>query len=145
MSDSQVLIIEPDFSARAQLLNEFNRHKLKNSISFADDEKDALGNLSYFDKGREYDGYPQIILLNFSREGLAFVKKLRSDIRFGAIKVYFMTEKESLPVIERQLMFENKISGLILKPLKFKAIDNLSYLDSFSLYLDLIKILPFKV
>jgi hypothetical protein len=70
---------------------------------------------------------------------------VRSEIRYRAIKIYYLLEKDSNQNIDRNFLFENKISGIIRKPITFKAIDNLSYLDSFSLYLDLLKMQSFKV
>jgi hypothetical protein len=51
-----------------------------------------------------------------------------------------MVKKEQPKVDQGEILFQNNVSGLIIKPLRFKLIDSLSYLDAFSLYLDLIKI-----
>jgi len=114
-------------------------------MEFAEDEHEALATIRFFNKEKDYEGHPQIILLNFSIKGIEFVKKIRGDVRFRSVKIYFMSKKEQPGTVERELLFENKVSGLIIKPLYFKAIDSQSYMDAFSLYLDLIKIQHYKV
>jgi CheY-like chemotaxis protein len=145
MSRSQVLIIENDHFKKNHCLNEFKRHKLSNTVFFSHDTREALAYLKFEEKEKDFEGSPQIILLNFSKEGMDFVRKVRSEIRYRAIKIYYLLEKDSNQNIDRNFLFENKISGIIRKPITFKAIDNLSYLDSFSLYLDLLKMQSFKV
>jgi hypothetical protein len=145
MSQTQVLVIESNFSDRSQILNEFRKHKLHNSMRFVEDEQEALSHLFFYNKEKDYEGYPQIILLNLSIKGIDFVKKVRNDIRFRSVKIYFMTKKEQSKIIEREFLFQNKVSGLIIKPIYFKAIDSHSYLDAFSLYLDLIKIQQYSL
>jgi hypothetical protein len=140
MAGAQVLIIESNFQDKAHLFNEFLKHKLQNSMKFAEDEEEALSNINFFHKDKGFEGMPQIILLNFTIKGIEFVKKIRSDLRYRAVKIYLMVKKEQPKVDQGEILFQNNVSGLIIKPLRFKLIDSLSYLDAFSLYLDLIKI-----
>lgn len=145
MSRSQVLIIEKDTSEKNHYLNEFKKHKLSNTVFFTADSNEALKYIQFEEKEKDFEGLPQLILLKLSREGMEFVRKVRTDIRYRTIKIYYIIEKDTNQNIDRNFLFEHKISGIIRKPLTFKAIDNLSYLDSFSLYLDLLKMQPFKV
>jgi len=145
MLRSQVLIIEKDPLEKDHYINEFRRHKLSNTVLFKPDTYEALKHLQFEDKQKDFEGSPQIILLYLSKEGIEFVRKLRTDIRYRTIKIYYIIEKDTAQVVDRTFLFEHKISGIIRKPITFKAIDNISYLDSFSLYLDLLKMQPFKV
>lgn len=140
MSQAQVLIIESNFQDRAHLFNEFLKHKLQNSMQFAEDEEEALSNINSFYQEKGIEGMPQIILLNFTKKGIEFVKKIRSDLRYRAVKIYLMIRNEQPKVVQQEILFQNNVSGLIIKPLHFKLIDSLSYLDAFSLYLDLLMI-----
>jgi hypothetical protein len=78
MAGAQVLIIESNFQDKAHLFNEFLKHKLQNSMKFAEDEEEALSNINFFHKDKGFEGMPQIILLNFTIKGIEFVK--RSDL-----------------------------------------------------------------
>ena len=85
---------------------------------------------------------PKVILLDINMpkmNGIEFLTELRHDPEFSHIPVFIMTtSNEETDRIAAQKL---QVSGYILKPLSFENFDNnLSSLDSFSLFLDLIKL-----
>lgn len=84
---------------------------------------------------------PEVILLDINMpkmNGIEFLTELRHDPEFSHIPVFIMTTSNE--ETDRMAAQKLQVSGYILKPLSFDNFDNnLSSLDSFTLFLDLIK------
>ncbi|GAB3828732.1 hypothetical protein GCM10028895_42620 [Pontibacter rugosus] len=85
---------------------------------------------------------PSVILLDINMpkmNGLEFLEELRREPEFSHIPVFIMTtsNEESDRMAAQRL----NVSGYIVKPLSFDSFERSdSSLDSFSLFLDLIKL-----
>lgn len=141
---TRVLIIERNEEDRKAILHELKKHRLNVSVFFKDDEHQALEDLCNV-KESQFRGFPQILILNLTKESIGLIEKVRSDFSFNYTRIYLTVEDEAGFMSAKENLMNYKIAGIVKKPIKFKSIANISYLDSFSLYLDLLKIQALKV
>ncbi|RAU83634.1 response regulator [Pontibacter arcticus] len=136
-----ILLVEDDYLDIMNVERELKRIDLKHPLHVARNGREALDML----RG---DGFPKItpapsvILLDINMpkmNGLEFLTELRHDPEFSHIPVFIMTTSNE--ETDRMTAQKLNVTGYIVKPLSFDSFENgVSSLDSFSLFLDLIKL-----
>ncbi|MCC9168743.1 response regulator [Pontibacter harenae] len=143
MSDKvvNILLVEDDYLDIMNVERELKKIGIDHPIHVARNGREALSML----KGEEapkISPVPSVILLDINMprmNGLEFLTELRREPEFSHIPVFIMTtsNEESDRFAAQRL----NVSGYIVKPLSFDNFENsVSSLDSFSLFLDLIKL-----
>ncbi|QCR23335.1 response regulator [Pontibacter sp. SGAir0037] len=143
MSDKSVniLLVEDDYLDIMNVERELKKINITHPIHVARNGREALDML----KGNgvpKISPAPSVILLDINMprmNGLEFLTELRHDPEFSHVPVFIMTtsNEESDRFAAQKL----NVTGYIVKPLSFDNFENsISSLDSFSLFLDLIKL-----
>ncbi len=143
MSDKivNILLVEDDYLDIMNVERELKKIGLDQPLHVARNGREALKML----RGEgvtKITPAPNVILLDINMpkmNGIEFLTELRHDPEFSHIPVFIMTTSNE--ETDRMATQKLQVSGYILKPLSFENFDNnLSSLDSFSLFLDLIKL-----
>ncbi len=136
-----ILLVEDDYLDIMNVERELKKINIAHPIHVARNGKEAFDML----KGNGVEKIspaPSLILLDINMpkmNGLEFLTELRHDPEFSHLPVFIMTtsNEESDRFAAQKL----NVTGYIVKPLSFDKFDNnISSLDSFSLFLDLIKL-----
>lgn len=136
-TNSNVLIIENNYSNRAKILQTFKDHQLRHRLLFVNDCKEALTELYFFNKEITSIS-PQIVLISFSPDIFDFLDKLKSDHRYKQLSVFILTENSCIKEKEKLKFY--KVNGIVDKSLDFKNFSNETYLDTLDLFLQLLRI-----
>lgn len=136
-----ILLVEDDYLDIMNVERELKKIGLTQPLHVARNGREALKMLRGEGVPR-ISPAPKVILLDINMpkmNGMEFLTELRHDPEFSHIPVFIMTTSNE--ETDRMAAQKLQVSGYILKPLSFETFDNnLSSLDSFSLFLDLIKL-----
>ncbi|MCC9135659.1 response regulator [Pontibacter silvestris] len=139
--DVNVLLVEDDYLDIMNVERELKKISISYPVHVARNGREAL-NMLRGDDVPKISPAPSVILLDINMprmNGLEFLAELRRDPEFSHIPVFIMTtsNEETDRVAAQKL----NVSGYIVKPLTFDSFEKShSSLDSFSLFLDLIKL-----
>ncbi len=136
-----ILLVEDDYLDIMNVERELKKISINHPIHVARNGREALSML----RGEgvpKITPAPSVILLDINMpkmNGLEFLAELRTEPEFSHIPVFIMTtSNEDTDRLEAQRL---NVTGYIVKPLSFDNFENShSSLDSFSLFLDLIKL-----
>ncbi|WP_299825056.1 response regulator [uncultured Pontibacter sp.] len=143
MSDKEVniLLVEDDYLDIMNVERELKKISLNHPIHVARNGREAL-NMLRGEGTTKISPAPSVILLDINMpkmNGLEFLTELRREPEFNHIPVFIMTTSNE--ETDRMAAQRLNVSGYIVKPLTFDSFENShSSLDSFSLFLDLIKL-----
>ncbi|MDX5420677.1 MAG: response regulator [Hymenobacteraceae bacterium] len=143
MSDKEVniLLVEDDYLDIMNVERELKKINIEHPIHVARNGREALSMLR--GEGMEkISPAPSVILLDINMprmNGLEFLEELRREPEFSHIPVFIMTTSNE--DTDRMTAQRLNVAGYIVKPLSFDSFEKShSSLDSFSLFLDLIKL-----
>lgn len=143
MSDKAVniLLVEDDYLDIMNVERELSKINITHPLHVARNGREALSMLR--GEGVEkISPAPSVILLDINMpkmNGLEFLTELRREPEFSHIPVFIMTTSNE--ETDRMAAQKLNVSGYIVKPLTFDSFEKShSSLDSFSLFLDLIKL-----
>ena len=135
-----ILLVEDDYLDIMNVERELKKIHITHPIHVARNGKEAL-NMLRGEETEKISPAPSIILLDINMprmNGLEFLTELRRDPEFSHIPVFIMTTSNE--ETDRMAAQRLNVSGYIVKPLTFDSFEKShSSLDSFSLFLDLIK------
>ncbi|WP_187260983.1 response regulator [Pontibacter beigongshangensis] len=144
MSDKKVniLLVEDDYLDIMNVERELKKINVNHPIHVARNGKEALNMLRGGEGEARISPAPSVILLDINMpkmNGLEFLAELRREPEFSHIPVFIMTtSNEESDRFEAQRL---NVAGYIVKPLTFDSFNKShSSLDSFSLFLDLVKL-----
>lgn len=142
MTDKQVniLLVEDDYLDIMNVERELKRINIDHPVHVARNGREAL-NMLRGDGTPKISPAPSVILLDINMpkmNGIEFLTELRREPEFSHIPVFIMTTSNE--ETDRMAAQRLNVAGYIVKPLSFDSFDKShSSLDSFSLFLDLIK------
>ncbi|MFT2008437.1 response regulator [Pontibacter sp. 13R65] len=144
MSDKivNILLVEDDYLDIMNVERELKKINVNHPIHVARNGKDALNMLRGGEGEDRISPAPSVILLDINMpkmNGLEFLAELRREPEFSHIPVFIMTtsNEESDRFAAQKL----NVAGYIVKPLTFDSFNKShSSLDSFSLFLDLVRL-----
>jgi CheY-like chemotaxis protein len=136
-----ILLVEDDYLDRMNVERELKKISINHPVHVARNGREAL-NMLRGEGVPKISPAPSVILLDINMpkmNGLEFLAELRTEPEFSHIPVFIMTtSNEDTDRLEAQRL---NVTGYIVKPLSFDSFENSnSSLDSFSLFLDLIKL-----
>jgi len=136
-----ILLVEDDYLDIMNVERELKKINITHPIHVGRNGKEALDMLR--GHGTEkITPAPSVILLDINMpkmNGLEFLAELRHDPEFSHIPVFIMTTSNE--ETDRMAAQRLNVTGYIVKPLTFDSFEKShSSLDSFSLFLDLIKL-----
>jgi CheY-like chemotaxis protein len=143
MSDKivNILLVEDDYLDIMNVERELKRISINYPVHVARNGREAL-NMLRGDGVTRISPAPSVILLDIKMpkmNGLEFLTELRREPEFSHIPVFIMTTSNE--ETDRFAAQKLNVTGYIVKPLSFDSFENShSSLDSFSLFLDLIKL-----
>jgi CheY-like chemotaxis protein len=144
MSDKKVniLLVEDDYLDIMNVERELKKINVNHPIHVARNGKEALNMLRGGEGEARISPAPSVILLDINMpkmNGLEFLAELRREPEFSHIPVFIMTtSNEESDRFQAQKL---NVAGYIVKPLTFDSFNKShSSLDSFSLFLDLVKL-----
>nr|WP_182511557.1 response regulator [Rufibacter quisquiliarum] len=146
MSDSQpsILLVEDDYLDAISVERELRKIKVMVPLHKAKNGREALAMLRGEPGIPKLNPLPTIILLDINMpkmNGIEFLEEIRRDPFLAHLNVFIMTT--SSEDSDRHAAQSLRVSGYIVKPLTFDTFnDGASSLDSFSLFLDLLKLKP---
>lgn len=136
-----ILLVEDDYLDIMNVERELKKINITHPIHVGRNGKEAMNMLRGVGT-EKITPAPSLILLDINMpkmNGLEFLTELRHDPEFSHIPVFIMTtSNEETDRLSAQRL---NVSGYIVKPLTFDSFEKShSSLDSFSLFLDLIKL-----
>ncbi|NEM98244.1 response regulator [Pontibacter burrus] len=138
---NNILLVEDDYLDIMNVERELKKIGLTQPLHVARNGREGLKMLRG-DGVPRISPAPSVILLDINMpkmNGIEFLTELRHDPEFSHIPVFIMTTSNDES--DRLAMQKLQVTGYILKPLSFDNFNNnQSSLDSFSLFLDLIKL-----
>jgi CheY-like chemotaxis protein len=143
MSDQTVniLLVEDDYLDIMNVERELGKINITHPIHVARNGREAL-NMLRGEGAEKITPAPKVILLDINMpkmNGLEFLTEMRRDPEFSHIPVFIMTTSND--ETDRLTAQRLHVQGYIVKPLSFDNFNKSnSSLDSFSLFLDLIKL-----
>lgn len=136
-----ILLVEDDYLDTMNVERELKKIGLEHPVFAARNGREAL-NMLRGEGVEKISPAPSVILLDINMprmNGLEFLEELRRDPEFSHIPVFIMTTSNE--ETDRLAAQRLNVSGYIVKPLSFDSFERShSSLDSFSLFLDLIKL-----
>lgn len=136
-----ILLVEDDYLDIMNVERELKKIGITYPIHVARNGREALEML----RGtgvEKISPVPSVILLDINMpkmNGLEFLAELRTEPEFSHIPVFIMTTSNE--ETDRMAAQKLHVAGYIVKPMSFENFDNShSSLDSFTLFLDLIKL-----
>ncbi|WP_242922791.1 response regulator [Pontibacter liquoris] len=136
-----ILLVEDDYLDIMNVERELKKINITHPILVGRNGKEAM-NMLRGEGTQKIQPAPSVILLDINMpkmNGLEFLAELRRDPEFSHIPVFIMTTSNE--ETDRLAAQRLNVSGYIVKPLTFDSFENShSSLDSFSLFLDLIKL-----
>jgi CheY-like chemotaxis protein len=137
---TNILLVEDDYLDIMNVERELKKIGIAQPLHVARNGREAIKML----RGNGVEKItpaPEVILLDINMpkmNGIEFLTELRHDPEFSHIPVFIMTTSNE--ETDRMSAQKLQVSGYILKPLSFENFNNnMSSLDSFTLFLDLIK------
>ncbi len=136
-----ILLVEDDYLDIMNVERELSKINITHPLHVARNGREALSMLR--GEGVEkISPAPSVILLDINMpkmNGLEFLAELRHEPEFSHIPVFIMTTSNE--ETDRMAAQKLNVAGYIVKPLTFDSFEKShSSLDSFSLFLDLIKL-----
>ena len=144
MSDKEVniLLVEDDYLDIMNVERELSKINVTLPLLVARNGREALNMLRGTEGSEKITPAPSVILLDINMprmNGLEFLAEMRREPEFSHIPVFIMTTSNE--DIDRMAAQRLNVTGYIVKPLTFDSFEKShSSLDSFSLFLDLIKL-----
>ena len=144
MSDKAVniLLVEDDYLDIMNVERELSKINVSLPLLVARNGREALNMLRGTEGTEKISPAPSVILLDINMpkmNGLEFLAEMRREPEFSHIPVFIMTTSNE--DIDRLAAQRLNVAGYIVKPLTFDSFEKShSSLDSFSLFLDLIKL-----
>ena len=144
MSDKTVniLLVEDDYLDIMNVERELSKIDLTHPLHVARNGREALNMLRGSEGAAKISPAPSVILLDINMpkmNGLEFLAEVRREPEFSHIPVFIMTTSNE--ETDRMAAQRLNVTGYIVKPLTFDSFEKShSSLDSFSLFLDLIKL-----
>ena len=139
---NNILLVEDDYLDIMNVERELKRIGMEQPLLVARNGREALKMLRGEGDVPKISPAPSVILLDINMpkmNGIEFLTEMRHDPEFSHIPVFIMTTSNE--ETDRMSAQKLNVAGYILKPLTFDNFDNnLSSLDSFNLFLDLIKL-----
>jgi CheY-like chemotaxis protein len=136
-----ILLVEDDYLDIMNVERELAKINISHPIHVARNGREAL-NMLRGEGAEKISPAPSVILLDINMprmNGLEFLTELRHDPEFSHIPVFIMTTSND--ETDRMQAQRLNVTGYIVKPLSFDNFEKShSSLDSFSLFLDLIKL-----
>ncbi|WP_347157968.1 response regulator [Pontibacter chitinilyticus] len=136
-----ILLVEDDYLDIMNVERELKKINITYPIHVSRNGKEAL-NMLRGEGTEKITPAPSVILLDINMpkmNGLEFLAELRREPEFSHIPVFIMTTSNE--ETDRLAAQRLNVSGYIVKPLTFDSFEKShSSLDSFSLFLDLIKL-----
>ncbi|MDX5346835.1 MAG: response regulator [Hymenobacteraceae bacterium] len=134
-----ILLVEDDYLDIMSVERELKKINIDLPLHIARNGREALDMLK--GEGVPKIPRPSVIMLDINMpkmNGLEFLSELRKDPEFSDINVFIMTTSNE--DTDRFAAQKLNVSGYIVKPLTFDTFGNSnSSIDSFSLFLDLVK------
>ncbi|WP_210463723.1 response regulator [Rufibacter roseolus] len=146
MSELQpsILLVEDDYLDAMSVERELRKIKVMVPLHKAKNGREALALLRGEPGTPKLDPLPNLILLDINMpkmNGIEFLEELRNDPYLSDMSVFIMTTSNEDS--DRFAAQNLRVNGYIVKPLTFDTFnDGASSLDSFSLFLDLLKLKP---
>lgn len=143
MTNKQVniLLVEDDYLDIMNVERELKKIGVAYPVHVARNGREALSMLRG-DGVEKITPAPSVILLDINMpkmNGLEFLAELRTEPEFSHIPVFIMTTSNE--ETDRFAAQKLNVAGYIVKPMSFDKFENShSSLDSFTLFLDLIKL-----
>lgn len=138
---TNILLVEDDYLDIMNVERELKKINIEYPIHVARNGREAL-NMLRGEGTEKISPAPSVILLDINMpkmNGLEFLEELRREPEFSHIPVFIMTTSNE--ETDRMAAQRLNVSGYIVKPLTFDTFEKgPSSLDSFSLFLDLIKL-----
>ncbi|MFD2513731.1 response regulator [Pontibacter locisalis] len=138
---TNILLVEDDYLDIMNVERELKKINIEHPIHVARNGREAL-NMLRGEGTEKISPAPSVILLDINMpkmNGLEFLEELRREPEFIHIPVFIMTTSNE--EADRMAAQRLNVSGYIEKPLTFDTFEKgPSSLDSFSLFLDLIKL-----
>ncbi|MHA6249127.1 response regulator [Pontibacter sp. CAU 1760] len=144
MSDKvvNILLVEDDYLDIMNVERELSKINLNHPLHVARNGREALNILRGTEGAEKISPVPSVILLDINMpkmNGLEFLAEMRHEPEFSHIPVFIMTTSNE--ETDRLAAQRLNVTGYIVKPLSFDSFEKShSSLDSFSLFLDLIKL-----
>ncbi|RDV14624.1 response regulator [Pontibacter diazotrophicus] len=144
MSDKAVniLLVEDDYLDIMNVERELSKINVSLPLLVARNGREALNMLRGTEGAEKISPAPSVILLDINMpkmNGLEFLAEIRREPEFSHIPVFIMTTSNE--EVDRMAAQRLNVTGYIVKPLTFDSFEKShSSLDSFSLFLDLIKL-----
>lgn len=144
MSDKAVniLLVEDDYLDIMNVERELSKISVDLPLLVARNGREALNMLRGTEGAVKISPAPSVVLLDINMpkmNGLEFLAEMRREPEFSHIPVFIMTTSNE--DIDRVAAQRLNVTGYIVKPLTFDSFEKShSSLDSFSLFLDLIKL-----
>ncbi|MFD3002529.1 response regulator [Pontibacter toksunensis] len=144
MSDkaANILLVEDDYLDIMNVERELSKINVSLPLLVARNGREALNMLRGTEGAEKINPAPSVILLDINMpkmNGLEFLAEMRREPEFSHIPVFIMTTSNE--DIDRMAAQRLNVAGYIVKPLTFDSFEKShSSLDSFSLFLDLIKL-----
>lgn len=144
MSDKvvNILLVEDDYLDIMNVERELSKINVSLPLLVARNGREALNMLRGTEGAEKISPAPSVILLDINMpkmNGLEFLAEIRREPEFSHIPVFIMTTSNE--DVDRVAAQRLNVTGYIVKPLTFDSFEKShSSLDSFSLFLDLIKL-----
>ncbi|KAA5539241.1 response regulator [Adhaeribacter rhizoryzae] len=141
-SEASILLVEDDYLDIRNVERELKKINVNLPLHIARNGREALEML----RGEGYpkiEPLPKVVMLDINMpkmNGIEFLNEIRQDPLLHDLNVFIMTTSNE--DVDRFAAKNLNISGYIVKPLTFDSFGgkNGSTIDSFSLFLDLLKI-----
>jgi CheY-like chemotaxis protein len=141
-SSPSILLVEDDQMDVMNVQRELRKQNITVPLTHARNGREAL-NVLRGENGEQKIARPSLVMLDLNMprlNGLELLKILRADPEFSDLNVFIMTTSDL--DIDRSGAKELGVSGYIIKPLTFDSFgeEGGGGVDSFSLFLDLLKL-----
>ncbi|QHL87320.1 response regulator [Nibribacter ruber] len=146
MSETQasILLVEDDYLDAMSVERELRKIKVMVPLHKAKNGREALAMLRGEPGTPKLNPLPTVVLLDINMprmNGIEFLQEIRRDPAFTNLNVFIMTTSNEDS--DRHAAQDLRVSGYIVKPLSFDSFgEGGSGIDSFSLFLDLLKMKP---
>ncbi|AMM50258.1 two-component response regulator [Rufibacter sp. DG15C] len=146
MSESQasILLVEDDYLDAMSVERELRKIKVMVPLHKAKNGREALAMLRGEPGTPKLSPLPTVVLLDINMprmNGIEFLQEIRKDPSLSGLNVFIMTTSNEDS--DRHAAQDLRVSGYIVKPLSFDSFgEGGSGIDSFSLFLDLLKLKP---
>lgn len=142
LSSASILLVEDDQMDVMNVQRELRKQHINVPLTHARNGRDAL-NMLRGENGEAKIARPNLVMLDLNMprlSGLELLRILRTDPEFHDLNVFIMTTSDL--DTDRLGAKDLNVSGYIIKPLTFDSFggEGGGTVDSFSLFLDLLKL-----